>query len=158
MGSNGGALGGGLPGQTHPMNVANNAAMMQMHSPGIHGLNPNLQRNPLMQQQNAQDSAKNPFPGINGGILGSGQSDGQSNPLGFNNLMLPALGGGSSNQFKQMQGINSSSRTNSSGGIGVQPDFAINLGTSMTLDSSLSGLDSNTRNSSFSLNNQQQND
>jgi len=28
MGSNGGALGGGLPGQTHPMNVANNAAMM----------------------------------------------------------------------------------------------------------------------------------
>lgn len=44
MGSN-----AGIPGQNHPMNVANNAAMMQMHSPGMHGLNTNLQRNPIMQ-------------------------------------------------------------------------------------------------------------
>jgi len=38
MGTNNGALGGG----SHPMNVANNAAMMQIHSPGIHGINTNL--------------------------------------------------------------------------------------------------------------------
>ena len=59
--------------------------------------------------------------------------------------MLPALGGGSSNQFKQMGAIGS--QRNSSNG--VQPEFGMNLGTSMTLDSTLSGMDSNTRNSSF---------
>jgi hypothetical protein len=42
MGSNNGAIGGGIPSQSHPMNVANNAAMMQIHSPGIHGINTNL--------------------------------------------------------------------------------------------------------------------
>ena len=72
MGTNNGALGGG----SHPMNVANNAAMMQIHSPGIHGINTNLQRNPLLPQNSSQEGRKNAFPGLGGGILGAGQSDG----------------------------------------------------------------------------------
>lgn len=76
MGSNNGALGGAISSQSHPMNVANNAAMMQIHSPGIHGINTNLQRNPLLPQNSTQEGTKNAFPGLGGGILGAGQSDG----------------------------------------------------------------------------------